>query len=480
MNSMRTLGKEVIIYGISGTIARFIGMFLMPIYTRIFTPSDYGVIGMINIIGSAVVIVADLQIIHGMARYFNETEGDERRSLIGTGYSFTIGLAVLFGFIIFWGSTLWSSLILHTTDYAELFKCLGLQIPLSVSFSYMLYLLRLRHQPVKYMLATLGMALFSILCGVLLVIYMKLGLIGAILAQVLGFVFGNAIALFFEYRDLKVTIHWNKLKQMAAFGFPMVPAVAGTWLQQVFGQVLILSMISLSELGIYSVALRVASALFLFQMAFALAWSPYALSVMNKPGDKEAYADALRIYASVGFLIAIPFIVFAREIIVILTDPNFYSSYKLIGVTAIAVVVEGIPMIAGVGTIVTKKTKYNSIAYYAGLVVTIIVTIYAIKELGVIGVPLGLLSGRLVQSIIIYHISQKLYFVQHDLIKLYFVMMLVVVTLALSVFMANTGILLKLMIMIIMSSCVFFLCLHTEVVKAYQLVFAKAQKDASA
>ena len=48
----KQLGKDSIVYGIGGMIAGGMGLFLLPLYTRFFAPSDYGVIETLNVINS--------------------------------------------------------------------------------------------------------------------------------------------------------------------------------------------------------------------------------------------------------------------------------------------------------------------------------------------------------------------------------------------------------------------------------------------
>src|SRR5690349_9891894 len=43
----KRLFSESIIYGLSGIIASFISIFLIPLYTRVFDPADYGVISLL-------------------------------------------------------------------------------------------------------------------------------------------------------------------------------------------------------------------------------------------------------------------------------------------------------------------------------------------------------------------------------------------------------------------------------------------------
>lgn len=41
------------VYGIGGVLNRFIGLFLLPFYTRALTPDDYGVVALVSLLSVA-------------------------------------------------------------------------------------------------------------------------------------------------------------------------------------------------------------------------------------------------------------------------------------------------------------------------------------------------------------------------------------------------------------------------------------------
>jgi O-antigen/teichoic acid export membrane protein len=45
---LKRLAGDFLIYGLSGVISKMIGIFLVPVYTRLFLPDDYGIINLIN------------------------------------------------------------------------------------------------------------------------------------------------------------------------------------------------------------------------------------------------------------------------------------------------------------------------------------------------------------------------------------------------------------------------------------------------
>ena len=52
MSRIKQLSKDSIIYGLGGGLVKGFSFFLLPIYTSIFSPSDYGKIEMIVVITS--------------------------------------------------------------------------------------------------------------------------------------------------------------------------------------------------------------------------------------------------------------------------------------------------------------------------------------------------------------------------------------------------------------------------------------------
>ena len=71
---------ESAIYGLSGVITSFIGMFLMPIYTSVFEPRDYGIIALMGTTSTLI----SMFIIFGMDNavslwYWDKPDEKERR-----------------------------------------------------------------------------------------------------------------------------------------------------------------------------------------------------------------------------------------------------------------------------------------------------------------------------------------------------------------------------------------------------------------
>src|SRR5262245_57121155 len=82
---LRQLASDSLIYGLSGTITRFITVFLVPLYTRVLTPNDYGVMSLVRNSTALVAMFASLALDSAAHRFYWDTEDEvERKSTIAS------------------------------------------------------------------------------------------------------------------------------------------------------------------------------------------------------------------------------------------------------------------------------------------------------------------------------------------------------------------------------------------------------------
>jgi len=77
MSRLKQLGKDSLIYGMGGMFAKGVSFFMLPVYTRIFSPADYGTIEMLTVISSflAVALVMGMDSAQSMFFFKHKEEG---------------------------------------------------------------------------------------------------------------------------------------------------------------------------------------------------------------------------------------------------------------------------------------------------------------------------------------------------------------------------------------------------------------------
>ena len=74
-----TLGRQTIVYGLAGTALQLVGLVTVPIFTRVFNSTQYGILETTIAAYSALLVLADLGLTSSAQRsYFDYDELHER------------------------------------------------------------------------------------------------------------------------------------------------------------------------------------------------------------------------------------------------------------------------------------------------------------------------------------------------------------------------------------------------------------------
>lgn len=72
MTRLKQLGKDSLIYGLGGILAKSISFFTLPIFTRIFSPADYGTIEMLTVMRSFLAAILVMSMDSSQSMYFSK------------------------------------------------------------------------------------------------------------------------------------------------------------------------------------------------------------------------------------------------------------------------------------------------------------------------------------------------------------------------------------------------------------------------
>jgi O-antigen/teichoic acid export membrane protein len=172
-------------------------------------------------------------------------------------------------------------------------------------------------------------------------------------------------------------------------------------------------MFSLQDVGIYSVAFRVASLAALYQVSFGLAWFPYAMSVMTRPDNRERYAVGFAGYVTAGSALVLGMSLFAPEIVRLVGGPSYAAAIQQVGPLCLAGIAEGMVIPGSLGIMIEKRTYFYSLGYALGLASNVLAMLLLMPDFGVLSVGVGLAVGRLVHAGFVYRVSQRLYPIRH-------------------------------------------------------------------
>lgn len=418
---IKSLVSDSLIYGLSGIISRFISIFLIPLYTRVFTPGDYGTIGLLTSGIAFISILTTLAMDNSTARWFYDTNDERNRKVtINTWFWFYLFTCVVAMLLIFLLSPLINKTLLNNMDSGV--ACIMLlagTLPFSMMTAVANNVLRFERKAIPTVMLSLLVTLLSIGFNLLFVIFLKVGLIGVFYSSLLSQVIGSFFAYFLMRRWITSPLSYDfpRLKKMLAYSWPFIPASLAIWIVNLSGVFFINGFKEKTDVGLYQIGVALASILGMVTNAFQQAWAPFAYSIINDDDARSVYARVFDFYVLLFSFGCIGVALFGKEVLIILTQPEYYGAYDVATVLSYSYLFIGLVSIADLGLSITKNTKPLGfiMTISAGLIVLLNLTF--IPLWGRIGAAFALCLSQSVNPVYMFYRSQKAYFIPFNFKK---------------------------------------------------------------
>ena len=238
------------------------------------------------------------------------------------------------------------------------------------------------------------------------------------------------------------------MKIFFRYSLPSVPAVAINWLNSYAGRFVMLGYLTLADIGLYTVALKIASVFSLLRNAFRMAWGPFMWENFEKHGHKETYQRIMKVVSIGIFSIVVLVALFSGEVLSLLTTQEYASAAPLIGILGFSIGLTIVVQTIGLGAGITKRTEFNTLIYSVSAGVNIACLFILVPAIGLIAAPLCLLISTTVLIVLAWWNSESLYYIGFS--KMFFGAAYMVTLFAVAIpVMTDISILLKIIILAI-------------------------------
>lgn len=408
---IRQLAWESLVYGLSGMVSRFLSILLVPIYTRIFTPEDYGVLGLVTTTMTAISIFAVLALDTSAGRWYWDTENNsDRKSTLASWAWCHFGVALVLALIVFSSAAWLGQTVVGRGDAGMYFQLTALSLPLSVLGIVTTNWLRMRRRPWATTFYSLGTSVLNVLLTVMLVVFLGWGLRGIFVAQLLSMGVSTVVAV----RLLGDWIHprhfnLERLRAMMRFGLPLIPTSLAFWIVAFSDRYFVEFYTSTSEVGLYQVGSAMAAVVALGTSAFQQAWGPFAMSIHKSPDARQIYADVLLIYLWLTCAVSAAIGLLAPEAIGIIATEQYLGASPVVPLLAFSYVMIGLGYVAAVGPTIAKSTAPTGLAVTMAAGLNIGLNLLLVPHLGKTGAAMATLISQSIVPLFVFYRSQQMY-----------------------------------------------------------------------
>lgn len=421
LQNIKNLASDSLIYGIAGIATRLMGVLLTPLYTRVYTPEDYGVFGVVNNAYSLIALLMILSLDNSTARWFYDSEEyEKRKKIVSTWFWFYLILSALVGVFFFFSSEYWAQFVSYQPEMAgKYIRILAVSLPVAVSTVVATKVLRFEKRPKSTVVLTFFQALSLILFNVLFVLVLDWGLTGAFYAKLVAGLIMVPLALGYIKRWIGKfqLLDWSLLAKMVRYSLPFIPASISIWMINLSAIFFLNGKVSDNDLGLFQVAFTLASFGSLIVNSFQQAWSPFAFSIIQQENAKETYGKILLVYLMVVGSFTLVISLFSLEALMIIATPSYYGAAKIASILVFSGMFAGLTNIADLGSAISKKTAPLGMVYSFSAFLLIGLNILLIPEFGVIGAAFAVCLSQLVSPVFAFYFSQKVYPIPYDFIR---------------------------------------------------------------
>jgi len=204
---------------------------------------------------------------------------------------------------------------------------------------------------------------------------------------------------------------------------PLVPSTFLHIIINVADRIILERYVPLAALGIYSVSYTLGTVLQIFAYSSYLAFEPIVFSKIGKVDFSKTILKIRKYYLFVIFSISFLYVLFSKEILLIMASSKFSSGYKVIPIIVFATIFLSENYLFGTILIGIKKTKISLILNLVGAVINVIVNLLLIPVIGIYGAAISTLTSYLVMFCLFYfylnnHMGMSFLKIDKDIISL--------------------------------------------------------------
>ncbi|MDZ5583429.1 oligosaccharide flippase family protein [Enterococcus cecorum] len=394
MSRERNLVKNTAILAIGQLSSKVFTFLLLPVYTSLLTPNDFGKIDAVQTVISLLLYFVTLQIENAIFRFLIEYRNKENIQ-ISYVTSASVVLLVMVGISI---------TLIILLNYIFMFPYIKLIIALILIQSLYLFISNLARglgKNVDYSIASFLITVSSLISNILMIVIFKYGAVSILLSIVISNLIGF-IYLFYRVKIWKLIKFENidiiKINEMLRYSLPLIPNAISWWIANMSDRLIVIYFLGTMYNGIYAAANKIPTIYTTIFVVFNTAWAE-SVSLAINDSDRNNYIESMmnnsfKLFSFINMGIILCVSIFFDYLI-----GNQYSeAYNQIFILLLAVFVNSLCSLLGGILGGLKNTYVIGWTTVIGAIINAIINIIFIKIIGLYAASIS----TLISYIIIY------------------------------------------------------------------------------
>lgn len=378
MNRERDIARNAFIFTAGRIAAQLAGFLLLPLYSALLTPEDFGIADLINTLVFLIIPFVGIQMDTALFRYMVDSREDKakQKELFSTVIVVNLIQIVAYAVIFFIARPF---ITLKYKDFLLLNVILVLLVNTFLQF------MRGLGKNLMYSAAVFITSISGLILNVVLVAVVRIGVTGIIISsaasQFLTLLFAVIAVKPWKYFSFK-KFSKGTAKMFLKYSFPLIPNQLAWWVMGISDRLVISGTLGVAANGIYSLANRFSSIFTSVSDSINLSWTESTSLHINEEDRNEYISgmiDRLFVLFASGCFVFLSLIPFAF----VLINKDYSDSYMQIPILMMAVLCQGVVGIYSAVLIALKKTKSIAVTSIIAAAVNLLIDIVSVKTIGI-------------------------------------------------------------------------------------------------
>jgi O-antigen/teichoic acid export membrane protein len=436
LSVFKKLFQQTFIYGLATVLPRALAIVLVPLYTNVMEPSEFGVYATLM----SYIILGNVVLSYGMEtaffRFINKRP-KEKKQVQSTALTTVFISSISFFLIAYFLRKEIGSLIEFDTRYVT-YALLILVLDALAIIPFVWF--RANQKPMNYAVIKIVNVCINLGCNLFFFLVlpklittnpnsiwesMHLSENKVLYVFIANIIASGATLLFILPQYFKIGFGFHKAicLEMLKYAFPVLIAGIAFSINEAFDKILLAYLlpddIAKTEVGVYAACYKLGVFMTLFATAFRLGIEPFFFTHAKEKNAKETYALITKYFSILGciiFLFVMVYVDFFKELLI--QDEAYWVALSVVPFILLANLCLGIYHNLSVWYKVTDRTRFGAYISVVGALITLGLNFVLIPIISYKGSAIATLAAYATMMCLSYYFGKKYYPVPYSVKKI--------------------------------------------------------------
>ncbi len=437
MSGLKKLASETAVYGVSTIAMRMLNYLLVPLYTLLFDPAEYGTVTVFY----AVIAFFNILLTYGMETTYFRFSGENNKKVYSTALNSVIFTSLIFLLLTWFQSDAIAGL-LNEEGQTKLVQYSLLILVLDAISALPFAYLRKMGQAKRFALLRSVNILLNIAFNLLFIYFAPKWVAGGwnfmglfttepelIYIFISNFLASGITLLMLipELRGLEHGIDLKLWRRMIVYALPLLLVGFAGMVNETFDRVIMEYLlpedIAKHQVGVYGACYKLSILMSLFIQAFRFAAEPFFFA-QKESGDRKIYARATHYFALFCFTIFLLVTIYLDIFKLLLRNEAYHEGLVIVPILLLANLFLGIYYNLSIWYKLADRTMIGAYIAVGGALLTISLLFALIPAMGYIGAAWATLIVYTAMMIAAYLTGQRFYPIPYKVRRFFFYLIL--------------------------------------------------------